>query len=213
MRWLGLSCEVCVCMCSACCGCVERVGSLQVVPLGAGQDVGRSCILVSIGGKNVMLDCGMHMGYSDERRFPDFSWVYSSIPLLPSYPFPSLLRHGASKLLFCASSSETHSPTLHGPVGTPRSVPFFSGDVILNIRKCTVFSTQIHWWRCLVDGVSRLRYCVSFSSGSLWLTASYERSCWLRWTNLYDISNEGNCPCPVGLFPTEKFSNHHLIEE
>ena len=29
-------------------------------------DVGRSCILVSLGGKNVMLDCGMHMGYNDE---------------------------------------------------------------------------------------------------------------------------------------------------
>lgn len=33
---------------------------------GAGQDVGRSCILVSIGGKNIMLDCGMHMGYNDD---------------------------------------------------------------------------------------------------------------------------------------------------
>nr|XP_031529308.1 integrator complex subunit 11 isoform X6 [Vicugna pacos]XP_031529310.1 integrator complex subunit 11 isoform X6 [Vicugna pacos]XP_031529311.1 integrator complex subunit 11 isoform X6 [Vicugna pacos] len=42
---------------------------------GAGQDVGRSCILVSIGGKNVMLDCGMHMGFSDDRRFPDFSYI------------------------------------------------------------------------------------------------------------------------------------------
>uniref|UniRef100_A0A8C2HAM9 Integrator complex subunit 11 n=1 Tax=Cyprinus carpio TaxID=7962 RepID=A0A8C2HAM9_CYPCA len=42
---------------------------------GAGQDVGRSCILVSIGGKNIMLDCGMHMGYNDDRRFPDFSYV------------------------------------------------------------------------------------------------------------------------------------------
>uniref|UniRef100_A0A672NNU3 Integrator complex subunit 11 n=1 Tax=Sinocyclocheilus grahami TaxID=75366 RepID=A0A672NNU3_SINGR len=41
----------------------------------AGQDVGRSCILVSIGGKNIMLDCGMHMGYNDDRRFPDFSYV------------------------------------------------------------------------------------------------------------------------------------------
>ncbi|MGH0130605.1 UNVERIFIED_CONTAM: hypothetical protein FKN15_005496 [Acipenser sinensis] len=41
----------------------------------AGQDVGRSCILVSIGGKNVMLDCGMHMGYNDDRRFPDFSYI------------------------------------------------------------------------------------------------------------------------------------------
>ncbi|XP_038863942.1 integrator complex subunit 11 isoform X1 [Salvelinus namaycush] len=42
---------------------------------GAGQDVGRSCILVSIGGKNIMLDCGMHMGFNDDRRFPDFSYI------------------------------------------------------------------------------------------------------------------------------------------
>ncbi|KAL3997799.1 Integrator complex subunit 11 [Acanthocheilonema viteae] len=48
---------------------------IKIVPLGAGRDVGRSCILVSIGGRNVMLDCGMHMGYSDERRFPDFSFI------------------------------------------------------------------------------------------------------------------------------------------
>uniref|UniRef100_A0A4W4DVE5 Integrator complex subunit 11 n=1 Tax=Electrophorus electricus TaxID=8005 RepID=A0A4W4DVE5_ELEEL len=39
---------------------------IKVTPLGAGQDVGRSCILVSIGGKNIMLDCGMHMGYNDD---------------------------------------------------------------------------------------------------------------------------------------------------
>ncbi|NXN16174.1 INT11 protein, partial [Indicator maculatus] len=45
------------------------------MPPGAGQDVGRSCILVSIAGKNVMLDCGMHMGYNDDRRFPDFSYI------------------------------------------------------------------------------------------------------------------------------------------
>lgn len=31
-------------------------------------DVGRSCILVSLSGKNVMLDCGMHMGYNDEVK-------------------------------------------------------------------------------------------------------------------------------------------------
>lgn len=35
---------------------------------GAGQDVGRSCILLQMGGKNIMLDCGMHMGYNDEVR-------------------------------------------------------------------------------------------------------------------------------------------------
>ncbi len=44
---------------------------ISVTPLGAGQDVGRSCLLVSIGGKHIMLDCGMHMGYNDDRRQED----------------------------------------------------------------------------------------------------------------------------------------------
>lgn len=51
------------------------MANIRVIPLGAGQDVGRSCILVSMGGKNIMLDCGMHMGYNDDRRFPDFSYI------------------------------------------------------------------------------------------------------------------------------------------
>lgn len=48
---------------------------LRITPLGAGQDVGRSCILLTIGGKNIMLDCGMHMGFNDDRRFPDFTYI------------------------------------------------------------------------------------------------------------------------------------------
>eukprot|EP00842_Homolaphlyctis_polyrhiza_P003182 jgi/Hompol1/3865/HPOL_003396-RA len=51
---------------------------IRVVPLGAGQDVGRSCVLVTIGSKNIMFDCGIHMGYSDARRFPDFSYISKS---------------------------------------------------------------------------------------------------------------------------------------
>ncbi|XP_071957056.1 integrator complex subunit 11-like [Antedon mediterranea] len=54
------------------------MSDIRVIPLGAGQDVGRSCILVTIGGKNVMLDCGMHMGYNDDRRFPDFTYITKS---------------------------------------------------------------------------------------------------------------------------------------
>ncbi|XP_071451112.1 integrator complex subunit 11 [Hetaerina americana] len=54
---------------------------IKVTPLGAGQDVGRSCILISIGGKNIMLDCGMHMGYNDERRFPDFTYIAPEGPV------------------------------------------------------------------------------------------------------------------------------------
>ncbi|XP_060536886.1 DNA polymerase epsilon catalytic subunit 1 [Cylas formicarius] len=56
---------------------------LKVTPLGAGQDVGRSCILLSMGNKNIMLDCGMHMGYNDERRFPDFGYITPEGPLTP----------------------------------------------------------------------------------------------------------------------------------
>ena len=51
---------------------------IQLIPLGAGQDVGRSCILATLGGKTIMFDCGMHMGYNDERRFPDFSVLSQS---------------------------------------------------------------------------------------------------------------------------------------
>ncbi|KAF2356596.1 Beta-Casp domain [Trinorchestia longiramus] len=51
------------------------MAEIKITPLGAGQDVGRSCILASIGDKHIMLDCGMHMGFNDERRFPDFSYI------------------------------------------------------------------------------------------------------------------------------------------
>ncbi|PIA18263.1 Metallo-hydrolase/oxidoreductase [Coemansia reversa NRRL 1564] len=51
---------------------------MKVVPLGAGQDVGRSCVLVTLGGKTIMFDCGMHMGYNDERRFPNFNYITTS---------------------------------------------------------------------------------------------------------------------------------------
>ena len=41
--------------------------------LGAGHDVGRSCVVVTLGDKRIMFDCGMHIGYKDSRRFPDFT--------------------------------------------------------------------------------------------------------------------------------------------
>ena len=47
---------------------------IQVLPLGAGQDVGRSCVVVTMSGRTVMFDCGMHVGYRDERRCVD-AWV------------------------------------------------------------------------------------------------------------------------------------------
>eukprot|EP00906_Rhabdomonas_costata_P005843 RCo008676 len=51
---------------------------LKVLALGAGRDVGRSCVLVSIGGRTLMFDCGVHMGYRDSRKYPDFASLGSS---------------------------------------------------------------------------------------------------------------------------------------
>ncbi|XP_019054992.1 PREDICTED: cleavage and polyadenylation specificity factor subunit 3-II-like [Nelumbo nucifera] len=51
---------------------------IECLVLGAGQEVGKSCVVVSIGGKSIMCDCGMHIGYLDERRYPDFSLISES---------------------------------------------------------------------------------------------------------------------------------------
>jgi integrator complex subunit 11 len=45
---------------------------------GAGQEVGKSCVVVTIGGKRVMFDCGMHMGYHDSQRYPDFARILAA---------------------------------------------------------------------------------------------------------------------------------------
>ncbi|XXG51185.1 hypothetical protein AAC387_Pa02g5014 [Persea americana] len=52
--------------------------AIECLVLGAGQEVGKSCVVVSIGGKRIMFDCGMHMGYLDHRRYPDFSRISES---------------------------------------------------------------------------------------------------------------------------------------
>ncbi|KAM7484708.1 hypothetical protein LguiA_000717 [Lonicera macranthoides] len=52
--------------------------AIECLVLGAGQEVGKSCVVVSINGKRIMFDCGMHMGYLDHRRYPDFSLISKS---------------------------------------------------------------------------------------------------------------------------------------
>ncbi|KAF7827581.1 cleavage and polyadenylation specificity factor subunit 3-II [Senna tora] len=49
--------------------------AIECLVLGAGQEVGKSCMVVTINGKRIMFDCGMHMGYLDQRRYPDFSLI------------------------------------------------------------------------------------------------------------------------------------------
>lgn len=51
------------------------MGRAEVTPLGAGRDVGRSCIVVRgpASAARVVLDCGVHLGVSGARRFPDLA--------------------------------------------------------------------------------------------------------------------------------------------
>ncbi|KAJ3109915.1 Cleavage and polyadenylation specificity factor subunit 3 [Phlyctochytrium bullatum] len=45
---------------------------LKITPLGAGQEVGRSCILLEYKNKVVMLDCGLHPAYNGLAALPFF---------------------------------------------------------------------------------------------------------------------------------------------
>ncbi|XP_057533361.1 cleavage and polyadenylation specificity factor subunit 3-II [Amaranthus tricolor] len=51
---------------------------IDCLVLGAGQEVGKSCVVVDINGKKIMFDCGMHMGYNDHHCYPDFSLISKS---------------------------------------------------------------------------------------------------------------------------------------
>ncbi|GBE61245.1 cleavage and polyadenylation specificity protein, putative [Babesia ovata] len=47
------------------------MSSVDITVLGAGQDVGRSCIVVTFPSRRVLFDCGAHCGFVDHRRYPD----------------------------------------------------------------------------------------------------------------------------------------------
>ncbi|KAI9014700.1 beta-lactamase-like protein [Gaertneriomyces semiglobifer] len=43
---------------------------MRITPLGAGQEVGRSCLLLEYKGKTIMLDCGLHPAYTGLAALP-----------------------------------------------------------------------------------------------------------------------------------------------
>ncbi|GFP81240.1 cleavage and polyadenylation specificity factor subunit 3-ii [Phtheirospermum japonicum] len=52
--------------------------AIECLVLGAGQEVGKSCVVVTINGKRIIFDCGMHTGHQDEHRYPNFSMISKS---------------------------------------------------------------------------------------------------------------------------------------
>lgn len=48
---------------------------LEITPLGAGNEVGRSCVHLTYKGKNVLFDCGIHPAYSGMNALPFFDMI------------------------------------------------------------------------------------------------------------------------------------------
>ncbi|KAH3758165.1 cleavage and polyadenylation specificity factor subunit 3-I [Pelomyxa schiedti] len=48
---------------------------LEIMPLGAGNEVGRSCVLLKYKGKSVLFDCGVHPAFSGESSLPFFDAI------------------------------------------------------------------------------------------------------------------------------------------
>lgn len=56
---------------------MESLGaeSLSITPLGAGNEVGRSCIILQFKGKTIMLDCGVHPAFTGLASLPFFDEI------------------------------------------------------------------------------------------------------------------------------------------
>lgn len=48
---------------------------VELMPLGAGSEVGRSCVKLEYKGKIVLFDCGIHPGIGGEAGLPYFDEV------------------------------------------------------------------------------------------------------------------------------------------
>jgi cleavage and polyadenylation specificity factor subunit 3 len=75
---------------------VGETDVLEIMPLGAGNEVGRSCLLMTFKGKTIMLDCGIHPAHSGISALPYFDFIEdpSKIDLLLVSHFH--LDHAAS---------------------------------------------------------------------------------------------------------------------
>jgi cleavage and polyadenylation specificity factor subunit 3 len=48
---------------------------MEITPLGAGQEVGRSCVLLKFRGKQIMFDCGIHPAFTGVASLPFFDQI------------------------------------------------------------------------------------------------------------------------------------------
>jgi integrator complex subunit 11 len=93
---------------------------LSVRVLGGGRDIGRSCLLLTLGDRRVLLDCGAHPAFADARRFPDLA----ALPPLDAVLVTHFHLDHAGALPLLRRLQRDAAPA--GPVGgvvTPPSFP------------------------------------------------------------------------------------------
>ncbi|CAI5955889.1 unnamed protein product [Closterium sp. NIES-65] len=90
---------------------------LELMPLGAGNEVGRSCVFMSYKGKNVLFDCGIHPACSTQASLgcPSLVTCLLSIPFPPTQS-PSTASNPLPPhpTLFALPVRLWHSPRLLG---------------------------------------------------------------------------------------------------
>ncbi|KAL6312014.1 hypothetical protein AAG906_017699 [Vitis piasezkii] len=83
---------------------LTRGDQLIITPLGAGNEVGRSCVYMSYKGKTILFDCGIHPAYSGMAALPYFDEIDpSTIDVLLVTHFH--LDHAASLPYFLEKAS------------------------------------------------------------------------------------------------------------
>ena len=57
----------------------EEYDQMKIMPLGSGQEVGRSCHVVQFKDKKIMLDCGIHPGLTSMDALPFVDSIESDL--------------------------------------------------------------------------------------------------------------------------------------
>lgn len=196
---------------------------IQVHVLGAGQDVGRSCFLVHVGIHRIILDCGAHHGFEDDRRFPAFETispgVLSSVDavLISHFHFDHI---GALPLLSachdCRAPVYMTVPTrdlgrlvLLDIVTTSRArgqhCPFSELDVYATLDATTLVHVNQKWSLPNAPGICVTAFPAGHCIGAVMFLISFPDGSSVLYSGDYALRSDRYVPTaavPFGLAPT-----------
>lgn len=196
---------------------------MEVRVLGAGRDVGRSCLLLTACSHRILLDCGAHHGFDDSRRFPAFDAlppeILSSVDavLISHFHFDHI---GALPLLSaghrCRAPVYMTAPTqdlgrlvLLDTVTTSRArsqyCPFSELDVHATIDAVTLIQVGRRWTLPKNSGVHVTAFPAGHCVGAVMFLLSFPDQSSVLYSGDYSLRSDRHVPTavvPFGLAPT-----------